>query len=329
MLTLFFLWTGRPIYHHTEYAGILPQLEQLASRFETRDVLLFRGGAPTYGQFRDIPDLITTPLSFAFGHNALTIKSKEPAQYGDMLAAQVRRWQEEGRTVYLLLSASGGDVTFPGFAWEWVGEVSFQAPEFEQLTNQKPHNVMHMRLPFTIYRVQPIQHLSQRPKEPEAIPVSLQLDGTDFSAQVRGFYLPEPHEDDTGHRYAWTNGDALLRLPATGSELSDSVRIWLGGGKRPSHLGPAQVCLSLLPDLLDTASLSHRTENITALPLPCLTLSEQIRPYQVPIPADARIIYAAHRVMLRLESQVWVPAEEDPRLHDRRGIGVQVGSGAT
>jgi hypothetical protein len=327
LLVVFFVWTGRPIYQHTEYAGALDQLGTLAGQFQSDEVLLFRGGGPTYGQFRDVPDLVTTPLHFAFGLNTLTIKSKHPDAYAEMLAAQVRHWREDGRSVSLLLSASGGDVSLPGFALVRTGSFTLEVPEFEQLTNQKPHNATLLRLPFTIYRVQTEDDAEQSPT-----PAPLSLDATDFSAQVRGFSLPEwpeqppasglsPSSSLSSSPYAWTNGDALLRLPWSRTKIPEQMPLRLGGGERPPHLGPAQVCPSLVPDGPLTSPLTP------TIALECITLdnANTMSTYQVAVPREALARLPGDRVLLRLESEVWVPAAEDPTRHDRRAVGVQFG----
>ncbi|NJN67691.1 MAG: hypothetical protein HC884_13765 [Chloroflexaceae bacterium] len=278
-LVIFFLWTGRTLYRHVEYAGALRQIEHLAGHFDPGDVVLFRGGAPVHAQSRDIPDLVTTPLQGAFGLNALTIKSNEPGTYANSLAAQVRRWQHGGRAVFLALSASGGDFVLPGFALRPVGQWALNLPEFEQLTDQKPYNVARLTLPFAIYRLdadgpqgsgekgeddedgQGEQAVGEKRGDPPA-----PLSPTDFAAQVRGFYLPEhserperpsrpaeaspaPPPGHNSYAWAWTNGDALLRLPweaASGTAARTPERAhwcsgWQGGRARLTWGRPACV----------------------------------------------------------------------------------------
>jgi hypothetical protein len=268
-------------------------------------VLLLRGGGPTYHQARDVPDLIATPLRFTFGINALTVKSSEPGRYADALAEQVRRWQQEGRGVYLLLSASGGDFTLPGFVLRRVGSFHLEVPEFEQLTDQKPHNVARLSLPFTIYRLEP--GLERRIPTPET-----PLRVTDFAAQVRGFYLPE--ESEQGITFAWTDGDALLRIPWP---LTSTLTIHAAGGERPAHLGPARLCLSVLPEAAPWPAVSEEY----TLP-DCCTLAETMSTCQVTLPAGLPAVPTGS-ALLRLESEPWVPAVEDPARHDMRPVGVQ------
>ena len=143
----FLVLTDRGIYRHVEYDGALAQIETIADRFGPNDVLLFHSGS------RDEPDLVATPLKFAFGLNAFTIKSSTPQQYAAQLARYVKRWQEQGRTVYLIFGPSGG-MGLPGFQFAPAGRMALQhLSEFEQLQDQKPHNVQDFNLDFAIYRL--------------------------------------------------------------------------------------------------------------------------------------------------------------------------------
>lgn len=319
----FFVWTGRPIYRHVEYAGALSQLEELASRFGPDDILLLRGGGPTYGHFRDVPDLVATPLHFAYGLNAFTVKSSEPARYADVLAAQVRRWQSEGHEVYLLLSASGSDVVLPGFTLQPVGRFTLHLPEFEQLTNQKPHTISSLTFPLAIYRLN--EQVSKNDCCQFLVPPP--LGAADFAAQVRGFYLPEQEQPsaatpDGAYTTVWTDGDALLRIP-WGAAQQKPVRLTIrvSGGKRPAHMGAARLCLSVLPE----EPLWPATTG-AFVPVGCFPLTDTMMAYSVTLDDPQHLPPAASgTALLRLESETWVPAEEDPRMTDRRLVGIQFG----
>jgi hypothetical protein len=318
LLVLFFLWTGRTIYRHIEYEGALRELEDVAAQFAPEDVLLLRGGAPTYGQFRDIPDMVATPLRFGFDRNALVIKSGNPGAYADALAAQVRRWQSSGREVYLVLSASGGDALLPGFVLERVGAFSLHLPEFEQLTDQKPSNVAQLNLSFAVYRVleekQPGQLATLEPP----------LHAYDFAAQVEGFYLPE-YEPDAPLPYAWTNGDALLRVPWQQDNLPSVLELRVAGGERPAHLGPARLCLALVPETAawtgSAAMAGYVEQHSTALG--CFNIRNEIDTYRVALDPQMVPETAMGSMLLRLENTAWVPAEQSPDRHDTRSLGVQ------
>src|SRR5690606_19175278 len=83
--------TNRTIYQHVEYNGALEQLSSIAAQFNDDDVLLVHSGS------RDEPDLLATPLKFAFDRNAFTIKSTNPENYAEPIARYIQHWQAQGR----------------------------------------------------------------------------------------------------------------------------------------------------------------------------------------------------------------------------------------
>ncbi|NTU80258.1 MAG: hypothetical protein HGA45_12935, partial [Chloroflexales bacterium] len=312
LLLVFLAWTNRPIIAHSEYAGAIEQLGQVAARFVPgRDVLLMRGGAPIYAESRDVPDMVATPLRFAFGLDAFAVKSSQPGKYADDLAAAARRWRAQGREVYLLLSASGGSFALPGFALVPAGRFTLDVPEFEQLTDQKPRNVARLSLPFAIYRLAPSAAGSVA-----AAPSPVAPD--DFAAQVVGLYRPEQRAD--GGAYAWTNGDATLRLPWPAGAAPAALQLDLAGGPRPAHLGQARVCVSALPE---TALWPNNAG--APVELGCLELGEKPASYTLRLDPARLPPAPGGSLLVRLDSLSWVPAAEDPRQTDRRPVGVQLG----
>lgn len=325
LLVAFFVWTNRPIYAHTEYAGAVQQVSAIARRFTpASDVVLLRGGAPTYAEARDVPDLLATPLRLMFGIDALTVKSNQPGAYADALAAQTQRWIAEGRAVYLALSASGGSFTLPGFELEPVDNFALDLPEFEQLTDQKPRNVARLALPFQVYRlVETTPNSIAAPSE--------SLAATDFAAQVHGFYLPETGvaavaaTNDVAtlnEQTTWTNGNGILRLNwprALGDgPLPAEIHLRLAPGQRPAHLGPAEVCLALQPETTPwPTTSSDRVE------LGCLTIDETLTTYTLALNPRQLPVTPTGSMLLYLTSDAWVPAEQDPQQNDRRSVGVQ------
>ncbi|GAB4201412.1 MAG: hypothetical protein OHK0022_23450 [Roseiflexaceae bacterium] len=308
-LVAFLGLTGRTIYRHVEYGGALGQLEAAAARFGPEDVLLFRGGAPVYASSRDLPDLLTTPLTYAFGRNALTIKSQEPGNYAAPLARYIRRWQEQGRTVYLALGASGG-LGLPGFRLEPAGAITLDnLREFEQLTSQKPTNVRSFGVSFTVYRVLP-----GAPAATEALAPG------DFASQLRGFYNPEQLGGET---VAWTDGEALLRLQIGPDGPPAAVSLRLSGGKRPASIGPARVCLDYRAE--PSLWVENPAATFTVAPQ-CVTLTEQQADYRFTIDPASLPATPTGTLLLRLRSESsWVPADVDPALVDGRSLGVQFG----
>lgn len=305
----FLVATNRPIYNHVEYGGALAQLGAIAGRFGQGDVLLFRGGGPTYADTRDKPDLIVTPLKYAFGLDALTIKSKEPDKYAGQLASYVRRWQAEGRQVYLALGASGG-LDLPGFQLDRVGLASLHLREFEQLTDQKPRNVQDFDLDFAVYRLVPAS--SARPVSPSAVAID------DYAAQVSGFYHPERIGSV---ELAWTDGDALLRLPWPPGDAPRTITLRLAGGKRPEALGAARACLSFRPE----AGFWVQDPSAVFAPLGCFDLTRDMAGYTLTLDPRAYPVSTTGGALLRIRSAAWTPSVADPALNDDRPVGVQFG----
>ncbi len=307
-LLAFFVVTGRPIFSHVEYKGAVAQVAELAEEFDPqRDVLLMRGGGPTYGAARDVPDLIATPLRFVHGIDALTVKSSQPAAYADALAELVARWRNEGREIYLLLSASGANFVLPGFALEPAGSYRFDLPEFEQLAAQKPRNVARLTLPFSVYRLVPA------PPQTLAAP-DLPLDAQSFGAQVHGFHLPEA--DANGEFYSWTSGEAVLRLAPDG-ELPAQLHLLLAGGERPARMAPAEVCFAIQAE-----DAPWPTQSGPPRDLQCLTLTEEMQTYVLELP---QLTAPRGSYLLWILSEGWVPAQEDPLQTDQRNVGIQFG----
>lgn len=263
--------------------------------------------------------MVVTPLNFGFGLNAFTVKSGQPGTYADALAAQVHSWQAQGKSVYLVLGASGSNFVLPSFQLEPVAPFTLDVPEFEQLTNQKPRNVARLRLPFALYRLTPGEpgHLATLPAP---------LTATDFAAQVRGFHIAEPVVESTVYRtlshesYAWTDGDALLRLAWHTGQQPQELVLDVAGGQRPSHLGAAQVCLSMRPE---TGPWIGQDEGF--IPLECIVLEREMASYRIDLTRHHLPASPTGSALLRLESDAWVPAEEDPQQHDQRLVGVQFG----
>jgi hypothetical protein len=299
-LIAFFVATNQPLYRHVEYEGALAQLSTIAGRFGPRDVLLFRGEA------RDTPDLMITPLKYAFGLDTFAIRSEDPGKYAPQLARYVQRWQSQGRQVYLVLGANGA-VELPGLRATRVGLAPLHLPEFQQLIDQKPRVPQAFDFEFVVYRLDPA---AAAPVAPLTIAVD------DYIAQVRGFYHPE---QIGAARVAWTSGDALLRLswPRDGAPLA--LKVSLAGGKRPAALGAAQACLSFRPETsFEIADLPFSTPQ-------CFSLAEELTSYSFTIDPRGQIAPPTGTLLLRLTSDTWSPADSDAAQHDRRRLGVQFG----
>jgi hypothetical protein len=302
-LTGFLVATNWGIYRHVEYGGALAQIETIAERFGPNDVLLLHSGS------RDEPDLIATPLRYAFGVDAFTIKSSQPERYAPQLARYIKHWQEQGRTVYMVFGASGG-FGLPGLRYTPDGRMALQhLEEFEQLTNQKPHNVQDFNLDFAVYRLETDAAVSSAPA-PSGV--------DDYAAQLHGFYRPERI---AGVDLAWTQGDALLRLPWPRDGGPQQVVIRLAGGVRPASVERGQACISFRPE----TPFGFEGPLATFSSLGCFDLQEQMSGYVLVIDPRRYPTHASGSIVLRIRSDTWTPAKADPAQIDRRILGIQFG----
>jgi hypothetical protein len=300
----FFLATNRPLYSHVEYAGALDQLAGIVDQYGlgSNDVLLFRG------EGRDTPDLVVTPLKYAYGLDTLAIRSEDPGKYADQLAGYVRRWQDQGRRVYLALGPNGA-VELPGLRPERLGPLALRLPEFQQLRDQKPRGLQNFAFDFVLYRLTPAA-AGATARAPIAV--------DDYTAQVRGFYHPEQID---GRALAWTDGDALLRLAWPSDGAPQTLILNLSpGAARPASLGPARVCVSYRPEpsfaLADRSFIGEQCFDLNGAAMAGYRFT--IDPRGQPPPATGTYL-------LRIASQSWVPAESDPAQIDQRRLGVQFG----
>jgi hypothetical protein len=304
-LVLFLIVTGRPIYRHTEYAGAITQIGAMAAQLEPGAIVLMRGGAPSYAQARDIPDLLATPLTFGFGVDAFALKSRDPGRYAPQLSRYIRHWHEQGRPVYLAISASGA-LTLPGWRLEPVGRFLLDLPEYEQPTDHKPSAVQRFTLDFALYRLTP-------GAAAETPPVILP---DDYAYQVRGVYRAERIND---RLIAWTDGDALFRLPAPKDEPL-SISVTLASGARPTAL-TGETCLAVAaePDF----SIEAAEQAVFTTPV-CITPG--VEPTTVTLAVDPRQMPSSPtgHLLLRVRSPAFIPARDDPASHDPRRLGVQI-----
>jgi hypothetical protein len=304
-LVLFLIVTGRPIYRHTEYAGAITQIGAMAAQLEPGAIVLMRGGAPSYAQARDIPDLLATPLTFGFGVDAFALKSRDPGRYAPQLSRYIRHWHEQGRPVYLAISASGA-LTLPGWRLEPVGRFLLDLPEYEQPTDHKPSAVQRFTLDFALYRLTP-------GAAGETPPVILP---DDYAYQVRGVYRAERIND---RLIAWTDGDALFRLPAPKDEPL-SISVTLASGARPTT-STGETCLAVAaePDF----SIEAAEQAVFTTPV-CITPG--VEPTTVTLAVDPRQMPSSPtgHLLLRVRSPAFIPARDDSASHDPRRLGVQI-----
>lgn len=197
-LSIFFLYTSRVIIPHVEEGGAVAELTDLSGRFEQKSVVLFSNE-------RDEPYVVATPLQFIFGIESFVAWRSYPDLRNNILQTIVDRWQKQGYKVYVMMSANGGKLFLPKYTLKYEGDWAYDVPEFEQLYNQKPTNVLHAYLPWGIYSLEPRQAAPSRP-------FNLDIGSADYTSLVSGWHTQERDNAQSSY-WRWTGDHAILRVP--------------------------------------------------------------------------------------------------------------------
>lgn len=282
-----------PIRKHVEYAGLIPKIEQLASRFEDTDLLVVES--------RNASDLhaLALPLAYVYARNVLVLASPRPdkASFARFLESSRARF----RNVYLL-GAGGTDLLGPGISVEPLETDVFLAPEYETTAHDVyPRRALMKPFPFTLYRfvdAQPLPH-----------PFNTDIGGADDLFVVQ-FHVKErlSHGDTT---FRWTRGISYLFVPKIDPD-NRHVVLRVSNGGRPAKLPPARVVV-----YLDNREIG------------AIAPDERFQDYSLEIPAKLASELAGRQtaVEVRLHSSTWIPREVIGG-SDSRSLGVMVDSAA-
>ena len=277
----------RPILRHVEYAGVIPQLEQLASDIGENDLVLIESRAAS-----DL-HVLGPPLEFIYARRALTFDRATPNK------PRLASFLEWARTRYdrvLFLAGGGMDVMMRGTRIEPLGDVRFRVPEYEAALNAYPGTVRGRDFDFGLYEFLP----------GEAPRAGFDLDVGDRDAPyVRRFHAPERRE--SGVTFRWTRDESHVAIVGATGQDSELV-LHLGTGGRPTNTRGVTVAVHLNDRTLGNVSVA-----------------DGIQPYRLPIPPDLAAEMAASRdaARLRLETTTWNPARSLGTTDDR-DLGVMV-----
>lgn len=282
-----FWGASRPVIHHVEYAGIIPQLEKIASRFDDRDLVLVES--------RNASDLhvLALPLAYIYGRNLLVLNTPRP---DPVVFSEFLDWaRQQYREVYFM-GGGGTDLLSRRIGVEAVAGERFQIPEYASVPNAYPAGVRFKEFDYSLYRFVPARSHDG----------TFTLDvGTNDDLMLVRFFAKERHGN--GMTFRWTRDTSVLSVLGTQRE-TQTVTIWMGDGGRPSTAAPAAV----------TVAFDDQ-------PLGQVTLGHDVRPYVFQIPAAAAATAAAREApaRLRLTTTTWNP-QRVLGVPDNRDLGVVV-----
>lgn len=285
-------WSAsRAVLHHVEYAGLIPQLEDLAARVGDRDLLLVE--ARNAGTDLHV---LAMPLAYIYGRNVLVLDSAVPDKRA---FEQFVAWAHTRYARVLFLGGGGTDLLTRTTHAESLGGTRFQVPEYDSPINAYPNAVHAKEFEYGLYA------LTTGPAQASA-PIDLQIGAADDLYVVR-FHARERDGTD-GRAYRWTGPQSFILLMGLQPEARHLI-VWMSDGGRPASAPPATVHVAL------------DDEEIGAV-----TVGPTLAPYAFDLPPDLATRLSARQdpVRLRLRVPTWNP-HDALGLPDTRDLGVMVG----
>jgi hypothetical protein len=180
------------------------------------------------------------------------------------------------------------------YAFSPVGEVALDIPLPETSFDHLPQGTGHQSYDLEIYKVEPAWK-----REEPLYPFSLDVGRFDYGYLISGFY---GREGGAGAWYRWTGKTAEMLLPWS-PEDEGLILSLTAGSPRPAGVEPARVSVYLNGHLLDR-----------------FDLHDEFKTRTVVVPPDAVADPQSKTVLLRLETNPWIPAEAG--LKDVRELGI-------
>ena len=275
MLGAQYVRAARPVVDHVEYEGLIPKIEQLASRFGEDDLVIVEG--------RDSQSdvhVVGLPLAYIYARQVLELKSARPDK------ATFAVFVDWARTRYarvFFIGGGGTDLLSNRYSLRPVASERFQVPEFESTTNAFPRGVRHKEFEYGVYEFA----AAAPPPGPE---VWFDLDiGTNDDLHVLRFHAKEVSD---GQTFRWTRARSFVSV-TTIHPTSREVTLVLGDGGRPAAAPPARVEVFL-----------HNQQ------IGSVQVHGAFSPYTLAIPPElaARAAATQEPVELRLVTSTWSPA---------------------
>jgi hypothetical protein len=260
-----------PIRTHIEYAGLIPHLERLASRFGDKDLVLFEGRAASELH------AVALPLSYIYGRNVLVLYDSRPDKTA---VREFLTWAHERYDNIFFVAGGGTDLLSPGVGSSVVATERFRVPEYEKTTyDVYPRESVMKPFDFTIYK------LVQTGLTPP--PNSLDIGGTD-DLHLVDFYQKE-RLGGGDLTFRWSQDTSFLLMSVRPG--SREIALTMSGG-RPRGVPPPRVTVFLEDEELRTAELTN-----------------DFREYVFPIPSKAASELARRQdgVKIRIQSSTWIP----------------------
>jgi hypothetical protein len=211
---------AQPVAAHVEYQGIIPHLEQLASRVGDDDLLIVESrdaGSDVH--------VLALPLAYIYARNVLVLST--PAPDKPTFAAFLDRMRARYDRV-LFLGGGGTDLLSSRWSVTPIDSERFGVPEYESAMNAYPRGPTRKDFEYSVYQF--------GPPKPSADDTSLDV-GVNDDLNVIRFHAKETTE---GRTFRWSGRQSFVILDHIAASDRTLV-LWMSDGGRPPAAPPAVV----------------------------------------------------------------------------------------
>ena len=283
-----YLRATRPILDHIEYAGVIPELEQMAESIGDNDLVVVEARSET-----DIHTL-AVPLAYVYSRNVLVFSSALPDK---PTVARFLEWARGRYRRVLFLGSGGTDLLSRQWSVKVLRSERFRVPEYDSPLNAYPRFPRSKQFDYTLYEFGPPGNIG-----PEGV---FDLDvGIRDDLNVLRFHAKEETE---GRTIRWSRNFSYVIVSAVHA-TDREVTLWLSDGGRPGTAPPAEVAVQLGDYVLGS-----------------VLVNTGFKPYSLSIPPAVASAVAAsgEPVRLKLSTTTWSP-ETQIGTPDDRQLGVMV-----
>jgi hypothetical protein len=284
-----FVQASRPVADHVEYSGLVPRLEQLASRFSDDDLVVVEGrdaGSDVH--------VIALPLAYIYAKNVLVL---QPARPDKASFAAFLEWAHTKYRRVLFIGGGGTDLLSHRYAVRPVASDRFQVPEYDSALNAYPRFIRRKEFEYGEYE------FLAAPAADEGMWFDLDV-GTQDDLHVLRFHAKEQVD---GRSFRWTRAVSYLSITTIPASSRRLILTMSDGGRSPA--APAA--------RVDVFLHNQQVGSVT--------VAGSFRAYEFPIPPDlaARAAAADDPAELKLLTATWNPARVTGS-PDERDLGVML-----
>ena len=277
-----------PVAAHVEYRGAIREVEKLAQRITSRDLVLFEGRNADSDMH-----VFALPLAYAYGHDVLVLQSPRPDR---RKFEEFMRWATTRYERVLFVASGGTDLLSRTIVATPVAFTPVSLPEYATSPwNEYPAGARQKDLGYCIYQ------LSVGETEPHGFVLDV---GNLDDLHVLRF---RARESTQGRTIRWTGPQSFIAVTGlTGNERQLTMVMHDGG--RPPNAPPAEIELFL-----------------NETPLGKIHVRSGFKEYSLTLPAE--VVRAATTspdpAILRIVTSTWSPRDYLGGTDDR-ALGVMV-----